>query len=214
MCFKFCARGGIASLVHLSEYGFPAFFRLYGLGRKRRFVLMSGEKNENSRWYAAKAASASLKRIKSFLVDNGVEHFMPFVETCVERDGRRVKVQRPLVANYVFIHGTPAVCMSLSSEYGLPLSFLRNREAGGLLVVPPKQMEDFIQLYDFSERSFMILNQNLKTGDKVRIVRGELSGIEGELIRIKGHKRVVVRLEGLFSLAVSTYLPKEYIERI
>ena len=45
------------------------------------------------------------------------------------------------------------------------------------------------------------------------VIKGEFAGIEGELIRIKGHKRVVVRLEGAFSLA-TTYIPgpiwKEY----
>jgi hypothetical protein len=38
-------------------------------------------------------------------------------------------------------------------------------------------------------------------------------GIEGELVRLQGHKRVVVRLEGVFSL-VTTYIPGEYLERI
>jgi hypothetical protein len=40
-----------------------------------------------------------------------------------------------------------------------------------------------------------------------------VAGIEGELIRIKGHKRVVVRLEGLFSLA-TTYIPSSFLERL
>lgn len=175
---------------------------------------MSGEKKEEKKWYAAKAASASLKRVKAFLTDNGIEHFMPFVEVCVEKDGKRVNVLRPVVANYVFVYGTPALCKYLSAESGMPVFFIHDRENGGPLVVPRKQMDDFIKLYDFSEKSFLILNENLKAGDRVRVTRGEFSGIEGELIRIRGHKRVVVRLEGLFSLAVNAYIPKENIERL
>lgn len=82
------------------------------------------------------------------------------------------------------------------------------------MVVPERQMKDFIFLYDFSEHAILLSNENLKRGDRVRVLKGEFAGIEGELIRIKGHKRVVVRLEGLFSLAVDAYLPKSFLETI
>jgi transcription antitermination factor NusG len=54
----------------------------------------------------------------------------------------------------------------------------------------------------------------MKRGERVRVLKGEFAGIEGELIRIRGHKRVVVRLEGLFSMVAGNYIPKEYLERI
>jgi transcription antitermination factor NusG len=47
----------------------------------------------------------------------------------------------------------------------------------------------------------------------VRIIKGSFAGIEGELIRIKGHKRVVVRLEGIAAVA-TTYIPASFLERI
>jgi ribosomal protein L24 len=58
-----------------------------------------------------------------------------------------------------------------------------------------------------------IANTELRRGDRVRVIKGDFAGIEGELVRIKGHKRVVVRLEGLFSLA-TTYIPSNYLEKI
>jgi transcription antitermination factor NusG len=75
-------------------------------------------------------------------------------------------------------------------------------------------MRDFMLLLNFSDTTIKI--ENIRTNrecDRVRVTKGEFAGIEGELIRIKGHKRVVVRMEGLFSLATS-YIPKEYLERI
>ena len=39
------------------------------------------------------------------------------------------------------------------------------------------------------------------------------AGIEGELIRIAGHRRVVVRLENLFSIA-TVFIPSGYLEKI
>ena len=43
-------------------------------------------------------------------------------------------------------------------------------------------------LLDFSEDAVQVLNENLRQGDRVRVIKGEFAGIEGELIRIKGHK--------------------------
>jgi transcription antitermination factor NusG len=56
--------------------------------------------------------------------------------------------------------------------------------------------------------------EDLQGGERVRIIKGEFAGIEGELYRIKGHKRVVVRLEGLASVALGNYIAKECLERI
>lgn len=83
------------------------------------------------------------------------------------------------------------------------MNYLLNLETRQLLVVPDKQMQDFMFLLDFSEDAVQVLNENLRQGDRVRVIKGEFAGIEGELIRIKGHKRVVVRLEGAFSLATT-----------
>jgi transcription antitermination factor NusG len=70
-------------------------------------------------------------------------------------------------------------------------------------------------LQDFSDKTFILPNpENLQGGEKVRVIKGEFAGIEGELYRIKGHKRVVVKLEGLASLAMGNYIAKECLERI
>ena len=124
-----------------------------------------------------------------------------------------VKVEKPVIPNLIFIHSDYNTCLSLVNEYKLSMNYLLNLETRQLLVVPDKQMQDFMFLLDFSEDAVQVLNENLRQGDRVRVIKGEFAGIEGELIRIKGHKRVVVRLEGAFSLA-TTYIPGSYLERI
>lgn len=46
----------------------------------------------------------------------------------------------------------------------------------------------------------------------MRVVAGTFAGIEGELIRIAGHRRVVVRLENLFSIA-TVFIPGDIWKR-
>ena len=81
------------------------------------------------------------------------------------------------------------------------------------MIVPDKQMEDFMFLLDFSPDGIEILNKDLKRGDRVRVIKGPLQGLMGELVRLRGHKRVVIRLEGVVSIATS-YIPGSFLERI
>jgi transcription antitermination factor NusG len=75
-------------------------------------------------------------------------------------------------------------------------------------------MRDFRFLHDFSDLTIVLPNpENLTGGEKVRVIGGDFAGIEGEIFRIRGHKRVVVRLEGLASVAME-YIAKENLERI
>jgi transcription antitermination factor NusG len=81
------------------------------------------------------------------------------------------------------------------------------------MIIPEKQMEDFMFLLNFSDKAIKVINRDLRPGDRVRVIKGNFAGIEGELIRVQGHKRVVVRLKGVVSLA-TTYIPGSFLERI
>jgi transcription antitermination factor NusG len=70
------------------------------------------------------------------------------------------------------------------------------------------------KLQGILEKTFILQDpENLKGGEKVRVIKGEFAGVEGELYRIKGHKRVVVRLGDDVAVA-TTYIPKECLEKI
>lgn len=57
------------------------------------------------------------------------------------------------------------------------------------------------------------VKQKSETGRPGTSVKGPLQGLEGELVRLMGHKRVVIRLEGVVSIATS-YIPGSFLERI
>lgn len=168
----------------------------------------------NKCWFAAKTRNYNIAKAKSYLESCGIEHFVPFKDCYEERNGKRIRKVRPLALNYIFVRTDGATLNELRNNIYVPIYVIMNAEGNSPLVVPDCQMESFIRMCDLSENSFMVCNAGLKEGCKVRIVKGELAGITGELIRLKGHKRVVVRINGLFSLAVNTYLPVSFLEYI
>ena len=163
-------------------------------------------------WYVANTCRQE-KKIKQRLDSMGLENFIPFQQIARKIHGVDKLIEVPVIPNLVFIHTTFKSCMSLIQEYAFDMRYLRDRETGNFLIVPDKQMNDFMFLLDFSKEMVEVVNENLKKGDKVRVIKGDFAGIEGELIRVKGHKRVVVRLEGVVSLATA-YIPGSFLEKI
>ena len=163
-------------------------------------------------WYVANTCRQE-KKIKQRLDSMGIENFIPFQQIARKIHGVDKLIEVPVIPNLVFIHTTFKSCMSLIQEYAFDMRYLRDRETGNFLIVPDKQMNDFMFLLDFSKEMVEVVNENLKKGDKVRVIKGDFAGIEGELIRVKGHKRVVVRLEGVVSLATA-YIPGSFLEKI
>jgi transcription antitermination factor NusG len=152
-------------------------------------------------WYPAQVKYQTEKKIKSYLEKREIECFIPF------RDNK------PLIPCLIFVHTDYQTAFALPVESGYSISYIHDPNTQ-FKIVPDKQMRDFMLLLNFADTTIKIENiQTDRKWERVRVTKGEFAGIEGELIRIKGHKRVVVRMEGLFSLATS-YIPKEYIEKI
>lgn len=167
---------------------------------------------EREGWYVAKTYRQE-RKIKELLTRMGVRHFVPFRETLKEVDGKRRKVEVPFVSGLIFVHGNAKSCISLVNDYGYPMRYVRDFSSRSLLRVPDKQMEDFIYLVEQHENEIELLPHDLRRGDRVRVVAGSFAGIEGELVRIAGHRRVVVRLDNLFTVA-TVYIPGSYLEKI
>ena len=164
-------------------------------------------------WYAAMTRSNQEFFIKKKLDDLGVENFLPVEESIRETPFGRKKVRIPLIRSMIFVRTTKRNSFSLLNDYSLPMKYLRDFERHQALIVPDKQMQDFMFVLDVAMEGVEVLNTDLKRGDKVRIIKGPLCGLEGELIRIKGHKRVVIRLDGVASIATS-YIPSSFLEKI
>ena len=84
------------------------------------------------------------------------------------------------------------------------------------LIVPDKQMNDFIRACSHSERPLYFSPGELKLekGTRVRIIGGPLDSCEGVLMKVSGarSKRLVVSIPGTMNVAVE--ISPELIEII
>ena len=170
-------------------------------------------RDDEKYWYAAYTRVNQEMSIKKRLDALNVENYLPLQEVVRQEPEGRKKVRELLVRGLIFLRTDRRTSFVLLNDYSLNIVYIRDRETRRSLIIPDKQMKDFMFLLDFSDEVIEIVNKELRRGDKVRVIKGPFVGLEGELVRVKGHKRVVVRLEGVVSIATS-YIPGSYLEKI
>ena len=150
------------------------------------------------RWYVAKVKPRTEKKIKEYLNGVGVENF-----------------QHPQMSDTVFVRAAWEQVLCIPQACGLMMDFQYNPATHQLQTISDKEMADFIFLQNHSKNLIMLPEpEKLRDGEKVKVIGGEFAGIGGEIYRIKGHKRVVVRLGNLGAVALGTYVAKENLEKV
>ena len=152
------------------------------------------QKTETVHWHAVFTASRAEKKVRDRLEELGVECFLP-VQTVLRQ----------------WTYRKSRVVVKVLQTKGV-VAFLRLKGEAGAAVIPDKQMEDFRFLLDFSEEAVEMTNENIKAGDLVRVVKGSLRGMEGELIRHKGVTKVLVRIDMLGCAMVN--IPASFVEKL
>lgn len=171
------------------------------------------DKISNLQWFAAYTRNNFARRIKDRLVEAGVECYLPTQLQERIYNNRKRRIEVPLIPNLLFIRVNAEACYDIANELSLPMRYVLDRAERRPAPISNKQMSDFRLLVEMPDDCLTLVNIQLAAGDRVRVTAGPMKGIEGELIRIKGHRRVVVRLNDTISVA-STYIPATMLERI
>lgn len=144
----------------------------------------------------------------------GYEVFVPVQkEMRLWKDGRKKKHDRILLLGLVLICLTekqrkevvtlPYISKFMVNRAGIVNSYNRHPIA----VVPNDQIERLKFMLGEENSTVNIESLNLKTGDRVRVIRGNLRGLEGNLYQNpSGNSYVVIRLENLCCASVRVSL--------
>ena len=164
------------------------------------------QKEGPTSWYAARTRYGQELKVRDRLVREGVEHFIPTVPA----EGPRK--EKAAINNLVFLKATKAEALDLANTGVIPVKYIIDCATRTLLVVPEKQMEDFRRVLDLSLDEGGLMEQPLALGDRVKVVKGPLKGVEGHVIEFQGRYYVVVSL--LDSLFARARVPKSWIEKM
>jgi transcriptional antiterminator NusG len=166
------------------------------------------ESIQRERWYAAYTCANHEKRVAEQLQARSVEHLLPLYSSMRRWKDRRVLVDFPLFPGYVFVR--LALCERLR-VLQIP-SLVRLVGFGGQ---PHALADGDIALLrsSLTGASRFAPHPYVRFGNRVRIARGPLRGVEGILVRKKNHFRVVLSIDVIASSA-SVEVDSADIERI
>jgi transcription antitermination factor NusG len=164
------------------------------------------------KWYPLRVTYSREMVFKAWLDARNIENFIPLRYAEVTCGGRKHRKLVPVIHNLIFVYSTRNFLDAQKRELEdrLPVRYIMNPELHCPIVIPEKQMRDFIAVAGTLDEQLIWLDPSttkLKKGDKVRITGGLFKGVEGTLMRIKGDRRVVVAIQGFMAVATAFIHP-------
>lgn len=147
-------------------------------------------------WLVAYVQSCLEKKTAQRLAAMGIECYLPVQSEIRQWSDRRKRVDCLVIPMMIFVHVTP-------QERPLPLSlqavsrYMVLRGESTPAVIPDEQMDRFRFMLDYSPEAVEMCSAPLAPSDAVKVIKGPLAGLEGELITVNGKSKVAVRLDML-----------------
>ena len=166
-------------------------------------------------WYALRVSYSRELKVQSQLNIRGVRTFVPMMWKKVEVAGQLQKKLVPAINNLCFVFWSKAEIDGFIREYGekSPVHYYWDRTKGCPMMVPSKEMDDFIKISSTLDEDIIYLteiSEKLREGQFVKVLNGSFAGVEGRVVRIRKSRRIMVELPGMLAVASTLIKPGDF----
>lgn len=163
-------------------------------------------------WYALYVRMHHEKKTAETLDKMGVVNYLPIQEVVRQWSDRKKKLKVVVIPMMIFVrtdeHGRLELLRNIPAITGCLFDRCTKKTA----IIPDQEMDKFKFMLDFSDRTVEFTDLPFAAGDKIRVIKGPLSGLEGEMLYKEGKTQIVVRIDQLG--AASVEIPTGYVEKI
>ena len=159
------------------------------------------------------------KLITPNLLGSQLDYYAPFTRIDrVNSYGKRVVTEKPVIPSLFFIRCTHLQVAAFEDWMG-DRAFLYKHIKDGMvtpIAIPLREMQMFMMVSSGDQEGLDYFGADAydwKKGERVRVIDGRFKGLEGEIKRINGTKRLIVAIEGVCAVA-TTYIPRCFLEKI
>ncbi len=165
---------------------------------------------ERKAWFAVYSRSRAEKKVALELEYSEINYYLPLQRKLRTWSDRKKWVDFPLIPGYIFVN---LAYNEFEKVYQVPgvLGFLRIE--GRPAEIPECQIDSLRRLLRQNEVPYQVDYRLYKPGDEIEVVSGPLMGMKGNLVMVKGKKRVAVQLEQ-FSLSLLVEVPLVEIRKL
>jgi transcription antitermination factor NusG len=148
---------------------------------------MDAVRCDGTAWWALYTRHQHEKTVADMLTAKGFEVFLPLYESMRRWKDRKKMLSLPLFPCYVFVRGGLNRRLQVVTTPGVHM-ILTHGES--FAVIPEVEIEAIRRTIEGSYR--VEPHPYLKVGERVRVIRGSLEGVEGVLLRKKNVCRLVL----------------------
>ncbi len=174
--------------------------------RKDKSSLVNGTNDREARpklWVAALVQMNCEKKVATKLDKLGIENYVAIQTEEHQWSDRKKKINRVVIPMVVFIR----LVKDEEDKFrrlSFVLKFITYPGSKELATPIPDEQIDKLKFLLHNADAKVSIVENIKVGDKVRLVRGPMKGLEGELSYIEENKPIVaIRIDGLGYACVS-----------
>jgi transcription antitermination factor NusG len=169
-----------------------------------------GTDSTAARWFAVWTKSRQEKISATMIESQGIQNFLPLQTELRQWSDRRQAVTVPLFSGYLFV--------KLSLVDGSRLRVLQVPGVVGLVgngngpqPIPDHEIEAVRTVV--AQRMECTVHPLLEQGDRVRVMRGALAGMEGLLVRMNSSSRLVISINMIHS-SLAVCVDERDVERV
>lgn len=151
------------------------------------------------RWFAIYTRYKREKLVHKFLERKGIKSYLP-INNVIRRWDRKVRsVELPLINCYVFVNITKSEYINVLDTENV-LNFVRFSK--NLISIPSEEI-DLMRRVTGEFKNIELMEEQMKKGDNVEIIGGNLTGMKGQLVEKDNKKKFVIELNNLgYSLMI------------
>lgn len=152
-------------------------------------------------WYVLWTCSHSEQLVYDQLAPKGFHLLLPKIDVWSRRGGLRHLIRAPMFPGYLFLRHAMDKASYIEVRKARGLVRILGERSDRLAVVPDGEIEAIQRVLD--ARVPAMPHPYLREGQRVRITRGPLAGVEGILVQIKPNKGVLVLSVDLLQRSVA-----------
>jgi transcription antitermination factor NusG len=154
--------------------------------------LIGGAEETIVPWWALYTKHQHEKTVADMLAVKGFEVFLPLYQSVRRWKDRRKLLSLPLFPGYVFVRGGLERRLQIVTTPGIHMILTHGEK---IATIPDDEMDAVRRTVESKLR--VEPHPFLRCGERVRVKKGTLEGVEGILLRFKGSARLVLSVDML-----------------
>lgn len=164
----------------------------------------------NYQWYAIYTKANNEKKIYENLKEDNIECYLPLKKTLRQWSDRKKWVEEPLFKSYIFIKVSYLEFFKVLTNPGV---FYYVSFGGKPQTIPENQIDNIKKMVAQEEKEVIVNYENIKKGTDCEVLVGPLKGLRGEIVRLCGQYRLLIRLVSM-GISLQVNISKEEVKLI